>query len=276
MLRAGNQILDLSRPVVMGIVNLSPDSFYEGSRVEAVEILLEKAGNMQEEGAEIIDLGALSSRPGSMEIPEEEEAERLIPAIQALRKEFPSLVISADVFRPAVTAEALAAGAGIINNIHGMRATEEMLGNIASFHAAYVCMHSIGGFADMHREYEYENLATEVASGLMNAIHKAQQAGITDVIADPGFGFSKNLNQNFRLFREMGYLSVLGCPLLCGISRKSMIYRSLGCGPEEALNGSTALHMAALMQGSHILRVHDVKPAKETIRLFNELCLQES
>ena len=274
-LRAGDKMLDLSSPVVMGIINLSPDSFYAGSRVEAMEKLLEKAEKMLEEGATILDLGALSSRPGAMEISEEEEINRLLPGLEALRKAFPSLLLSADVYRPEVASAALSGGADIINNIQSAQAPEALLKSVARHHAAYIMMHSRGDFPEMHQANSYGNIASEVASELMQAIDRARHAGITDVIADPGFGFSKNLEQNFFLFRELNYLRILGCPLLAGISRKSMIYRSLDCGPEEALNGSTALHMAALMQGAHLLRVHDVKPAVETIKLFKQLCLPE-
>jgi dihydropteroate synthase len=275
-LRARNKMLDLSRPVVMGILNLSQDSFYAGSRIEAEKKLLSKASEMLEEGALILDLGALSSRPGSAEITEHEEISLLIPGIRALRVEFPDLLISADVYRSEVAAAALAEGADIINNIRGCESDEGMLETIASAKAACILMHSRGDFSEMHKENAYENIVTEVVSELSFAIAAARSAGISDVVADPGFGFSKNPAQNFQLFRQLSYLSaLLGCPVLAGISRKSMIYRSLNSSPEEALNGTTALHMAALLQGVHILRVHDVKPAMETIRLFEKLCSPE-
>jgi len=277
VLKAGGKMLDLSKPVVMGILNLSPDSFYAGSRVEGEKLLLSQAEKMLTEGALILDLGAMSSRPGAAEISEGEETNLLVPAIRSISQAFPEILISADVFRPAATAAALDAGAHIINNIHGLSASDSMMRQISEAGAAYILMHSRGNFSEMHRAQHYENLVAEVGSELAFAIHRAREAGITDVVADPGFGFSKDLQQNFGLFRELSFLTeLLDCPILIGVSRKSMIYRSLNCGPEEALNGTTALHMAALMQGVHILRTHDVKEAAETIQLFLKLCSPES
>lgn len=272
-LRARDKTLDLSRPVIMGILNLSADSFYAGSRVTGEDLLLKKAESMLEEGAEILDLGALSSRPGSIEISEREEINLLIPAVRTLRKSFPNKLISADVYRTGVAEAVLSEGVDIINNIGGSQANDSFLKTIAAHQAGCILMHSRGSFPEMHQHQSYESVITEVAGELKQSIYRAEQAGIVDIIADPGFGFSKNPEQNFLLFRDLKYLQNLNCPLLIGISRKSMIYRSLDCGPEEALNGSTALHMAALMQGVHILRVHDVKPAKEVLTLFNKLCL---
>jgi dihydropteroate synthase len=274
--RAGNKFLDLSRPAIMGILNLSADSFYSGSRFEAEGNLLASASAMLEEGASILDLGALSSRPGSAEITEEAEIRLLIPGLKLLRKAFPEAILSADVFRPAVASAALAEGADIINNIQGIHASDQLLKTVAAFRAGYILMHSRGIFAEMHQANAYTHLVNEIASDMAIAIDRAHQAGVTDVVADPGFGFSKNATQNFTLFRELHYLqNLLGCPVLAGVSRKSMIYRTLNGSPEEALNGTTALHMAALVQGVHILRVHDVKPARECIQLFEKLCLQE-
>ena len=275
-LRARDKMLDLSAPVVMGIINLSADSFYAGSRVEAESVLSQKAGTMLEEGAAILDIGALSSRPGSTEISEKEEISLLIPGIRAIRKIFPEALISADVYRTEVAEAALSEGADIINNIGGLQSPDSLFETIARHKAACVLMHSRGSFSEMHRENQYASIAREVAEELKQAIFRAQQAGITDVIADPGFGFSKNISQNFRLLGELAFLRLLDCPILAGISRKSMIYRSLDGNPENALNGTTALHMAALMQGTHILRAHDVKPAIETILLFKRLCSPES
>ena len=259
----------------MGILNLSSDSFFAGSRMESLDMLVQQAAAMLADGASILDLGALSSRPGSSEISEKEEIGILIPGIRVLRKVFPDVLLSADVFRPEVAEAALSEGADIINNIGGVQSPDKLFKTIAAHHAACILMHSRGDFSRMHEANQYQDILVNVASELKETVFRAQNAGITDVIADPGFGFSKNLQQNFLLFRGLQYLQELDCPLLAGVSRKSMVYRSLDCGPEEALNGSTALHMAALMQGVHILRVHDVKPASEVITLFNKLCSPE-
>jgi dihydropteroate synthase len=274
-LRAGSKTISLERPVIMGILNLSSDSFFAGSRMESLDMLVQQAAAMLEDGASILDLGALSSRPGSSEISEKEEISLLIPGIRALRMAFPEALLSADVFRSEVAEAALSEGADIINNIGGAQSSDKLLKTIAAHHAACILMHSRGDFFHMHLENQYQDILVNVASELKEAVFRAQDAGITDVIADPGFGFSKNLQQNFLLFSGLQFLQHLDCPLLAGVSRKSMVYRSLDCGPEDALNGSTALHMAALMQGVHILRVHDVKPASEVITLFNKLCSPE-
>ena len=261
----------------MGILNLSADSFFTGSRVESSEMLESRAERMLRDGAEILDLGALSSRPGSAEISVADEISLLIPGLKKLRDEFPRILISVDVFRPEVAKAALEEGADTINHIQGTRICDRMLEIIADAGAACILMHSRGSFSEMHQNTDYPEMLSSVASELAFAIHRARQAGVKDVVADPGFGFSKNPDQNYALFRGMNYLQqMLSCPLLAGISRKSMIYKKLNCSAEEALNGTTALHMAALMQGVHILRVHDVKEAAETIQLFQELCLQES
>ena len=275
-IKTSTGLIDLSQALVMGILNLSPDSFFAGSRLNDEKELLSTAERMLEEGAGILDIGAMSSRPGAKEISEQEEIQILTPGIRAIRKKFPKAILSTDVFRPNVAEAALSEGADIINDIRGSNAEEKLLSVVARHKAPYMLMHSRGIFADIHRANSYENIAVEIASELQQAISRAREAGITDVVVDPGFGFSKNPEQNFALLRELRYLEILDCPILIGISRKSMIYRALNCSPEESLNGRTALHMAALVQGVHILRVHDVKPAAETIRLFSKLCLQES
>lgn len=275
-LRARDKILDLSRPVLMGILNLSQDSFYASSRSAGLHLLEERATRMLSEGAAILDLGALSSRPGSAEISEEEEKALLLPGLRHLRSRFPEALISVDVFRDDVAGAALEEGADIINNIHGVKVSDAMLSNMAKHGAACVLMHSRGDFSEMHQQSSYGHVLTEVTSALAIAIHRARQAGVTDVIADPGFGFSKSPEQNYALFRGIDYLQhMLACPLLVGVSRKSMIYKRLNSTPEEALNGTSILHMAALMQGAHLLRVHDVKEAREAIQLFQTLCSPE-
>ncbi len=259
----------------MGILNLSQDSFYSGSRIPDSTQLIQAAGKMLENGATILDLGGMSSRPGATELTTEEEIQHLIPAIKNIRKEFPDAVLSIDTYRHEVADAVLSEGADLINVIRG-GSDPELLQLLAEQTVPYILMHSRGSFSEMHRPQSYTHLVTDVITELQNAIKTALEAGVRDVIADPGFGFSKNVDQNFELFASLEEFSMLDCPLLVGISRKSMIYKTLDCSAEEALNGTTALHMAALQKGAHILRVHDVKEAVQTITLFEKLCLPES
>lgn len=259
----------------MGILNLSQDSFYSGSRIPDSTQLIQAAGKMLEKGAAILDLGGMSSRPGAIEITTDEEIQHLIPAIKNIRKEFPDAVLSIDTYRPEVAGAVLSEGADLINDIR-CGSNPALLQLLAEQSVPYIIMHSRGSFSSMHKTQSYSHLVTDVLSELQNAIKSAQEAGVRDVIADPGFGFSKNVDQNFELFASLEEFSMLDCPLLVGISRKSMIYKTLDCSADEALNGTTALHMAALQKGAHILRVHDVKEAVQTITLFEKLCLPES
>lgn len=259
----------------MGILNLSQDSFYSGSRIPDSTQLMQTAGKMLENGATILDLGGMSSRPGATELTTDEEIKHLIPAIKNIRKEFPEAVLSIDTYRYEVAGAVLSEGADLINDIKG-GSDPALLQLLAEQTVPYILMHSRGSFSSMHKTQSYSHLVTDVLTELQNAIKSAQEAGVRDVIADPGFGFSKNVDQNFELFASLEEFSMLDCPLLVGISRKSMIYKTLECSAEEALNGTTALHMAALQKGAHILRVHDVKEAVQTITLFEKLCLPES
>jgi dihydropteroate synthase len=274
-IRIGSRLLDLSRPKVMGILNLSQDSFYSGSRIPDLIQLVRTAGNMLENGAAFLDLGGMSSRPGANELTTDEEIRNIIPAIKNIRKEFPEAVLSVDTYRLEVAEAVLSEGADLINDIRGGR-NSELVHMLAKQPVPYIIMHSRGPFSELHQPQSYTHLVTDVIIELQNGIKTAQEAGVRDVIVDPGFGFSKNQDQNFELFASLEEFSMLECPLLIGISRKSMIYKTLDCSPEEALNGTTALHMAALQKGAHILRVHDVKEAIQTITLFEKLCLPES
>lgn len=274
-LRIGSRLLDLSRPRVMGILNLNTDSFYEGSRVSEMEKLVQRVSEMLEEGADILDLGAVSTRSGGAWIPEEEEARRLIPFLSQLIEEFPKAVFSVDTFRSGIAAQALDAGAHIINDISGGTIDPELPKVVARYPVPYILMHLRGDFRDMHNPQTYEDLPGEMISELSAHLAKAREAGVRDVVLDPGFGFSKNMEQSLALFRNIHRFYQLDCPILIGVSRKSMIYKTLGTTATEALNGTTALHMAALMQGAHILRVHDVKEAREVVQLFEKLCSPE-
>jgi dihydropteroate synthase len=259
----------------MGILNLSQDSFYSGSRIPDLTQLINTAGKMLENGAAILDLGGMSSRPGAMELTTDEEIQHLIPAIRSIRNEFTDAVLSVDTYRHEVADAVLSEGVDLINDIRS-GSDPVLMQLLAKQSVPYIVMHSRGTFSEMHQAQSYTHLVTDVITELQNVIKSAQEAGVRDVIADPGFGFSKNVKQNFELFRSLEEFEMLGCPLLVGISRKSMIYKTLDCSAEEALNGTTALHMAALQKGAHILRAHDVKEAVETITLFEKLCSPES
>lgn len=267
-LRCGDKLLSLSQPAVMGILNLTPDSFYEGSRCRGVDECVEKAGRMIEDGASVIDLGAMSTRPGAAEVSENEECDRLMPVLTALVKNFSKTIISVDTFRPGVAVLAAGAGAGMINDISAGDLGSNMFQTIAGLDVAYVLMHMKGTPADMQKNPEYEDVTTEVYNSLSHKVLSLQQAGVSQVVIDPGFGFGKTLWHNYTLLRNLNRFTEIGVPLLVGVSRKSMIYRLLDSTPAEALNGTTVINTIALLQGADILRVHDVKEAAEAIKIF--------
>lgn len=275
LLRIGNQLLDLQKQRIMGILNLTPDSFFAGSRMQAEKQLLQKAEQMLSEGADFLDLGAASSRPGSALPSAEEEWKRLGPALQSIRHQFPDALISVDTFRSGIASQSIEEGADLINDISGGLFDPNMFAVVARADKPLIMMHIKGSFETMHQPFSYRNIAVEVASDLLKQRELARATGIKDLILDPGFGFSKKGAQNFELLASLPHLQHLDCPLLVGVSRKSMIHKTLNISPEEALNGSTALHMVALQNGAHILRVHDVKEAKECLTLFQQLCLPE-
>jgi dihydropteroate synthase len=274
-IRIGSRLLDLSRTRVMGILNATPDSFFAGSRVGRENVLLDLAEKMLSDGAAILDIGAMSSRPGAKEIPVKEELERLLPSIRSLVRSFPEVILSVDCYRSEVAEAAIQEGASILNDITGGSGDQNLLSLAAKHKLPYISMHSRGTLDEMHRPNVYQNLTVEIITELQEKIFAAREAGVRDVIADPGFGFSKAGDQNFELLRNLNAFEILDCPLLVGISRKSMISKTLGISSEESLNGTTALHMIALQQGAHILRVHDVREAAESIKLFEKLCSPE-
>jgi dihydropteroate synthase len=267
-LQAGGQLLCLNPPVVMGILNVTPDSFYSSSRVPDVEAVVARAAQMLEEGAAILDVGGYSSRPGAADVPEEVELQRVIPAIAKIKAQFPRAVISVDTFRAGVARQALDAGAALINDISGGLLDAAMIPLAAEKQVPYICMHMRGTPQNMMDHTTYTNLPEELLTYFQQRIGALHQAGVKDIIIDPGFGFAKTPEQNFEVLNQLELLRLTGKPLLVGISRKSMIWKTLAITPEEALNGTTALHMAALMKGAAILRVHDVKAATEVIQLF--------
>jgi dihydropteroate synthase len=266
-LNCKGRLLSWKDPIVMGVLNLTPDSFYPGSRIRSEEILIRQSEKMLLEGAAILDLGGLSTRPGSMEVPEDVELERVVPAISLLASRFPSIIISVDSYRYKVAEAALSAGASIINDI-GAEENNGLAELAADRRTPYVCMHMRGNPGNMQKLISYDDIISELLNYFINLIDKYQRLGIRDIIIDPGFGFAKTIEQNFHLLKHLDLLKILGLPIMVGLSRKSTIYKTLGITPEESLNGTTVLHTLALEQGAQILRVHDVKEAIETIRLW--------
>ncbi len=265
------RLLYLEKPVVMGILNLTPDSFYDGGRYAAHGAMLARAEQMLQEGAAILDAGGMSTRPGAEAVPESEELRRVIPAIEAIRAHFPEALISIDTVRARVARESVAAGASIVNDVSAGRMDEGLYEAVAELGAPYVLMHMQGTPKDMQREPHYEDVALEVLDFLIAETGRLRALGLKDIIIDPGFGFGKTVAHNYQLLKNLHVLQCLDYPIMVGLSRKSMINRVLGIRPEDALNGTTALHMAALQQGARILRAHDVRPAVETIKLWEQL-----
>lgn len=270
-LNCRGKLIDLSNPVVMGIINSTPDSFYDKSRIQDIKSLEVQVEKMLSEGAEIIDIGAYSSRPSAEDISVEEEANRLFPALEHLVTKFPEAILSVDTFRAQIAEQAIEKGAHIINDISGGQLDADMLEAVANKSIPYIAMHMIGKPQTMQQYTQYDDLVSDVVKEVSELKDKAIKAGIKDVIVDPGFGFSKNLDQNFELLNELDRFKILSSPILVGISRKSMIYKSLHTTPDKALNGTSALHMIALERGANILRVHDVKEAVECVALHKKL-----
>ena len=265
------ELREWERPLVMGIINVTPDSFYAESRIH-IDCVGETASAMVEAGCDILDLGGYSSRPGADNVTEKEECERLIPAIKAIREAVgPDMPVSIDTFRASVAEACISAGADIINDISGGDLDHEMFDAVSRLKAPYIMMHTRSTPADMQRFTDYDDITADVIRDLAFKLDKMHQLGVADIIIDPGFGFAKTLDQNYRLMAELQAFKSLGCPILAGISRKSMIYKELGTTPQESLNGTTALNMAALLNGADILRVHDVKEAVETVRIYEAI-----
>ncbi len=270
-LNCRGRLLSLESPVVMGVLNVTPDSFYDGGRYRGRDQVLRQAEKMLREGAALVDVGGMSSRPGADDVPEAEELRRVVPAIAAIGEAFPEALISVDTIRPAVAREAVAAGAHLINDISAGALAEDMYGTVAALGVPYCLMHMQGTPGTMQRSPHYEDVVQEVLDFFIREVGKLRELGVVDIVIDPGFGFGKTLDHNYRLLKNMHVFRMLDLPVLAGLSRKSMIYRLLGTTPEEALNGTTALHMIALQQGAVILRVHDVRQAVEAIRLWEQL-----
>lgn len=266
------RLIDFSTPKVMGILNVTPDSFFAKSRfITGNDSIMAKAGEMMEQGATIIDIGGYSTRPHATDISIAEELDRVLPVIEAINKDFPESIISIDTFRNEVARAAIKAGAAIINDISGGNLDDKMFETVAELQVPYILMHSRGNPETMSQLNDYQSLTLDVITELQEKIAQLRALAVKDIIIDPGFGFAKNAKQGFELLRNLEALKIMDLLLLVGISRKSMIWRTLNISANEALNGTTALNMFALMQGANILRVHDVKEAVETIRLFEEL-----
>ncbi|GGF20021.1 dihydropteroate synthase [Echinicola rosea] len=271
-LQIKGKLILLDDPCVMGILNVTPDSFFSESRISSDENqLLQKAEKLLGEGASILDLGGYSSRPGAAEVTTEDEVKRIVPAVKAIKKQFPTSILSVDTFRHEVAEAAFAEGADIINDISGGELDAEMIPTVAKLNIPYICMHMRGNPATMQDKTEYNNLEKDILLFFNEKLNQCHKAGIKDVIIDPGFGFAKNLAQNYRILKNLSYFKTIKSPILAGVSRKSMIYKILGVSPEKALNGTTALNMTALLNGAKILRVHDVKEATETVKLYKQL-----
>lgn len=264
-------LIDLSTPKVMGVMNLTPDSFYDGGKLTSKKEILLQANKMLKEGATFLDLGAYSSRPGAQFVSEKEEIHRLLPVIKILLDEFPEILLSIDTFRSNVANESIYAGASLINDISAGTLDDHMFKIIAQHQVPYVMMHMRGTPETMMQNTDYRDLTKEVIYYFSERIAKARSFGINDLIVDPGFGFSKTLDQNYELFNDLELFRHLNVPLLIGISRKSMIQKKIKTTAADSLNGTTALHAIAIQKGVSILRVHDVKEAFETINLLQNL-----
>ncbi|SDL77912.1 dihydropteroate synthase [Catalinimonas alkaloidigena] len=268
-LRIHDRLLDLSTPRVMGILNVTQDSFYDQSRYPTVTLALQKAEQMLQQGATFLDVGGYSSRPGADDIPVDEELRRVVPVIEALAQRFPEAVLSVDTFRAAVAERAVEAGAALVNDISGGELDPDMFATVGRLQMPYILMHMRGTPQTMTTLNQYEDLVQELVDFFQEKVYFLRKHLVKDIILDPGFGFAKNRTQNFALLAELDTLKMLELPLLVGLSRKSLIWRTLGIKPEEALNGTTVLHTLALQKGANILRVHDVKEAMEVIQLVN-------
>ena len=271
-INAGGKLIDLEIPKVMGILNITPDSFYKGSRYSSDNEIIRAAAGMLEDGADIIDVGGYSSRPGADDVSKEEERNRVTGAIKLISRELPEAVISVDTFRADIAWEAVTScGAHMVNDISGGDADRQMFSVITRMNVPYVMMHMKGDPRTMQDNPVYDDIIADILKWFGERIFKLQSAGVNDIIIDPGFGFGKTLNHNFEVLRRLSDFSIAGLPLLIGLSRKSMIWKSLGTTPDEALNGTSVLNAVALLKGADILRVHDVREAVQTVRLIQNI-----
>ncbi len=269
--RAGDQLLDFRKPLVMGVINITPDSFYAQSRMQSLDDTLMKIEKMKEDGAKIVDIGGMSSRPGAATISADEEWERIGPVIKEVVASLQDVIFSVDTIHSKVADKSLNAGVHMINDISAGSFDPQMIPTVKDYQATYIAMHMQGQPSTMQNRPQYDDVVYHILQFFVNKLRWFEKNGVYDVVIDPGFGFGKTLEHNYDLLRQLHVFKMLERPLMVGISRKSMIYKVLKTDAENALNGTTACHMVALQQGARILRVHDVKEAVETIRLFEEL-----
>ena len=270
-INCNGRLIDLNEPKIMGILNTTPNSFYDGGSNQSINLILEKVEKHISEGADILDIGGYSTKPGAENVSEQEEIDRTAPVIQKIIEQYPEMIISVDTFRAYVAREAVKAGASIINDVSGWELDNNMFDAIKELNVPYILMHMKGTPQTMQNNPTYEDVTLEVNKYFSKKIAQLKEAKVNDIILDPGFGFAKTLEQNYELFSKMEALGFGEFPLLVGISRKSMIYKFFETSPQEALNGTSVLNMVALQKGAKILRVHDVKEAKETLKIFNAL-----
>jgi len=271
-INTGGKLLDLDTPRVMGILNITPDSFYKGSRYSSDEEILKAAVGMIEDGADILDVGGYSSRPGAEDVSQDEESKRVLKAIKLITRELPEAIISVDTFRADVAREAITeCGAHIINDISGGDADSEMFNLLEKLNVPYIIMHMQGTPLTMQLNPAYDDVVADILRWFGERVYRLHNSGVKDIIIDPGFGFGKTGRHNFELLRRLGDFAVAELPLMVGVSRKSMIWKTLGITADEALNGTTALNAIALFNGADILRVHDVKEAVQAVRLIEKI-----
>lgn len=265
------KLMDFSSPKIMGILNITPDSFYDGGMFDSNKKILKQVEKMLEDGADIIDIGGCSSKPGSKKVIIDGEIKRVIPTIELIKSKFNEAIISVDTFRSEVAKKAVNSGASIVNDISAGELDPNMFNCVAELGIPYIMMHMQGSPQTMQNKPKYNNVVNDIITNLSKKIFRARELGIIDIVVDPGFGFGKTLEHNYQILNNLSFFKELDCPILVGISRKSMIYKILNNDPKNALNGTTCLNTVALSKGANILRVHDVKEAKEIIKLTNFL-----
>lgn len=263
-------LIDLDRPKIMGILNLTPDSFYDGGKYRSASTVLNQVEKMLKEGATFIDIGAYSSRPNASHISQDEELSRLLPVLKLVLKEYPDALISIDTFRSHVASEAINHGACMVNDISGGSMDKNMFATIAKLQVPYIIMHMVGNPQTMQQHVDYKNLIKDIIFYFSQKVFELRKLGVNDIIIDPGFGFSKTLDQNFELLQKLELFSGMDLPLLVGLSRKSMLYKLLDIDANQALNATTSVNTIALTKRVNILRVHDVQEAMETVKIFEK------